>query len=213
MEKLKKILIADDHPLLLRGLADFLKSLGYKNIIEANNGLEAYNAIIKDDPFLSILDIRMPKMSGLEIVRKCKTNRIKTKIILITLHQEKNLFDEAKRLGVSGYIFKQFALTEIEACLKQVLNNETYFSPELKKYFQIENTQGEILEILTPSEIKILRFIARNYTTPEIAETLYISNKTVEKHRSNIIKKLGLTGKTNSLLLWAKQNEKSLNLN
>ena len=211
MNKSPKILIADDHPLLLRGLTDFLKSLGFDNIIEANDGLDAYNSILQQKPSLAILDIRMPKMSGIEVVRKCRTNKVEIKIILITLYQEKTLFDEAQNLGVHGYIFKQFALAEIEECLNKVLNNEPYFSPELKKYFNINSNQGNILENLTPSEIKILRLIAKNFTTPQIAETLFISNKTVEKHRSNIIKKLGITGKTNSLLLWAKQNERQLN--
>ena len=130
-----KILIADDHPLLLRGLSDFLKSLGYHNIIEANDGLDAYNLILQENPFLAILDIRMPKLSGIEITRKCRTNRLKTKIVLITLHQEKSLFNEAKNLEVSGYLFKQFALVEMEECLKKVMYNQTYFSPELKKVF------------------------------------------------------------------------------
>lgn len=213
MKNSNKILIADDHPLLLRGLKDFLNSLGYDQLIEANDGLEAYHGIVQEQPELAILDIRMPKMSGLEVAKKCKNNRLKTKIILITLHQEKSLFEEAIKLSVHGYIFKQFALAEIEECLKQVTANQMYFSPELKKYFHMEMEGKEFLEKLTPSEIKILRFIAKNYTTPQIAETLFISSKTVEKHRSNIIKKLGISGKTNSLLLWAKQNEQKLSIN
>lgn len=202
-----KILIADDHPLLLRGLSDFLRSLGFKNLIEANDGLEAYNLIVEHNPFLAILDIRMPRLSGIEVTRKCRTNRMKTAIVLITLHQEKSLFQEAKKLDVAGYIFKQFALIEIEECLKKVMNKKKYFSPELNKYFNHNIDKTNITNNLTPSELKILRFIAKNHTTPEIAQLLFISNKTVEKHRSNIIKKLGLTGKTNSLLLWTKQHE------
>ncbi len=205
-----KILIADDHPLLLRGLYDFLKSVGYQNIIDAKDGLEAYNSILKEEPDLAILDIRMPKLSGIEVARKCRTNHVKTRIILITLHQEKELFDQAYQLGVAGYIFKQFTLVEIHECVKEVSAGRQYFSPQLKEYFQFDRPRHPHLDQLTPSERKILRLIAKNHTTPQIADMLFIAAKTVEKHRSNISKKLGLSGKTNSLLLWAKQNEGKL---
>ena len=205
-----KILIADDHPLLLRGLHDFLKSVGYHNILEVNDGLEAYNTILKEEPSLAILDIRMPKLSGIEVARKCRTNHVKTQIILITLHQEKELFDQAQKLGVAGYIFKQFTLVEIHDCIKEVLAGRRYFSPRLKQYFHFSKSNNPVLDQLTPSEKKILRLIAKNHTTPQIAKMLFIASKTVEKHRSNISKKLGLSGKTNSLLLWAKQHEDAL---
>ena len=205
-----KILIADDHPLLLRGLHDFLKSIGYRDISETNDGLEAYNTILKESPDLAILDIRMPKLSGIEVARLCRSNQIKTRIILITLHQEKELFDQAQQLGVAGYIFKQFTLVEIHDCLKEVIAGRHYFSPKLKQYFNFDQQSDPLLSQLTPSEKKILRLIAKNHTTPQIAEMLFIAAKTVEKHRSNISKKLGLSGKTNSLLIWAKQNEAKL---
>ncbi len=203
MSKSQRILIADDHPLLMRGLSDFLKSSHYNEILEASNGLEALNTIIRNEPDLAILDIRMPKLSGLEVAKRCKTNRIKTKIIIITLHQDKGLYEKAMQIGVSGYIFKQFALREIEECISKVLSGETYFSEELKKYINTTDNEDEILSKLTPSEIKILRLIQEKLTTPQIADSLFISTKTVEKHRSNIIRKLNLSGKTNSLLLWA----------
>ncbi len=209
MSKSQKILIADDHPLLLRGLSDFLNSLGYQNIVETTNGLDAYNIIIKEEPSLAILDIRMPKLSGLEVAKKCKTNRLKTKIIIITLHQEKELYERASSVGISGYIFKQFALKEIEECIEQVLAGEEYFSEQLKDILNVEEDKDDILAKLTPSEIKILRLIQKRMTTPQIAEALFVSGKTIEKHRSNMSKKLNLSGKTNSLLLWA-TNHKSI---
>ena len=208
MNRSVKILVADDHPLLLKALRDFIEDLGYAQIIEADNGLDACHLILREAPLLALMDIRMQQLSGLEVVSRCRTLKSKTRMVLITLHQEKSLFKQAQQLGVYGYLFKQSALAEIETCLKAVIAGERYFSPELEQYFQ--SPSHELTAMLTPSEKKILRLIAQNYTSPQIAEQLFISTKTVEKHRSNIIKKLGISGKTNSLLLWAQHHADAL---
>ncbi|MEO0779761.1 MAG: response regulator transcription factor, partial [Bacteroidota bacterium] len=179
MNRSVKILVADDHPLLLKALRDFIEDLGYAQIIEAYNWLDAYHMILREAPLLALLDIRMPQLSGLEVVSRCRTQKSKTRMVLITLHQEKSLFKQAQQLGVYGYLFKQSALAEIETCLKAVIAGERYFSPELEQYFQ--SPSHELTAMLTPSEKKILRLIAQNYTSPQIAEQLFISTKTVEK--------------------------------
>ncbi len=206
----KSIIIADDHPLLLSGLHAFLKEKGFNVISEATNGLNAYNEIIKLKPDIAILDISMPKMTGLEIVKKCRKNNIKTKIILITFHKNRELYLEASKLNVAGYIFKEFALSEIENCLNQVIKNNTYFSPQISTFLNIDTQGRDKMSILTSSEKKILKLISLNLTTNEISNRLFISAKTVEKHRSNISKKLELDGKTNSLLIWSKENKNLL---
>lgn len=206
----KTIITADDHPLLLKGLNDFLLEKKYKVIGSGNNGEEAYNLIVKENPDIAILDIQMPFMTGLEVAKKCKINKIKTRIILITFHKEKMLFQKANELNIFGYILKEFAIEEIEICIKSVNDGVPYFSPKIKGLLGINPYDDSYLNNLTPSEKKILKLIAKDKTNKEIASILFISHRTVEKHRSNIISKLNLEHKTNSLLLWAKDNTDKL---
>lgn len=204
------IIIADDHPLLLKGLSDFLVEKGYNLIGKGNNGREAYNLIIQMEPDIAILDIQMPHMSGLEIAQKCKDLNIETKIVLITLHKEKDLYQKAQELNTFGYILKEFALEEIETCIKTVSEGTPFFSDRIKELLGVVFVENNELNNLTPSERKILKLIAQDKTNKEIASQLFISYRTVEKHRSNIINKLNIEPKTNSLLIWAKENHDKL---
>ena len=200
------IITADDHPLLLKGLNDFLIEKKYNLIGSGNNGREAYNLIAKKNPDIAILDIQMPFMSGLEIAKNCKTNGLNTKIVLITLHKERELYRKAQELNIFGYILKEFALEEIENCIDTVSQGDQYFSPKIIDVLADESSEDTSLLDLTPSEKKILKLIAKDKTNKEIASLLFISYRTVEKHRSNIITKLKLEPKTNSLLIWAKEH-------
>ena len=204
------IIIADDHPLLLKGLSDFLIEKGYNVVGSGVDGREAYNLIAKLEPDIAILDIQMPFMSGIEIARKCNTNHFKTKIVLITFHKEKDLYRQAKDLNIYGYILKEFALDEIENCIYTVTEGNSYFSPKIRELLDEPSAEDDALKQLTPSERKILKLIAKDKTNKEIAGMLFISHRTVEKHRSNIITKLDLQHKTNSLLIWAKEHQDRL---
>ncbi len=204
------IITADDHPLLLKGLNDFLLEKKYNIVDSASDGNAAYNSIIKYKPDIAILDIQMPIMSGIEVAKKCKQNNIETRIVLITLHKEKDLYLEAQKLNVFGYVLKEFAIEEIELCLKSVSDNIPYFSPKIKEHLSVSRGDNETLKLLTPSEKKILKLISKDKTNKQIADMLFISSRTVEKHRSHIITKLQLEHKTNSLLIWAKENQSNL---
>ncbi len=204
------IITADDHPLLLKGLNDFLLEKKYNLIGSGNNGKEAYKLITKKKPDIAILDIQMPFMSGLEIAKSCKTNGLDTKIVLITLHKERELYQKAQDLNIFGYILKEFALEEIENCIDTVSQGKHYFSPKIVEVLADESPRDRSLRELTPSEKKILKLIAKDKTNKEIASLLFISYRTVEKHRSNIITKLKLEPKTNSLLIWAKEHHEKL---
>lgn len=204
------IIIADDHPLLLKGLSDFLIEKGFNLLGSGKDGREAYNLIIHNEPDIAILDIQMPYMSGLEIAQKCKSLDIDTKIVLITLHKEKELYQKAQELNIFGYILKEFALEEIENCIKTVTEGTPFFSEKIKELIGVVLMEDNDLKTLTPSEKKILKLIAQDKTNKEIASQLFISYRTVEKHRSNIITKLNIEPKTNSLLIWAKENHEKL---
>ncbi len=200
------IITADDHPLLLKGLNDFLLEKNYNLIGSGNDGREAYNIILKKNPDIAIIDIQMPFMSGIDVAKECKTNGLETKVVLITLHKERELYNRAQDLNIFGYILKEFALEEIENCINTVMNGEQYFSPKITEQLADEFSENGSISVLTPSEKKILKLIAKDKTNKEIASLLFISYRTVEKHRSNIITKLKLEPKTNSLLIWAKEH-------
>ncbi|MCL5127530.1 response regulator transcription factor [Algibacter sp. L4_22] len=202
------IVIADDHPLMLRGLTDFLTSKGFNIIGSAEDGNTAYNLIVKLEPEIAILDIRMPHKTGLEIAETCKKHRLPTKIILITFDKEEEVYDQAIEAGVYGYILKEFAVEEIENCIEHVLEGKPYFSEEIASYLDHNNnTKPKKLELLTKSEFKIVRLISESKTSHTIAKELSISVRTVDKHRSNIVSKLNLDKKPTSLAIWATVNK------
>ncbi len=207
-----RIIIADDHPLMLRGLSDFLSSKGFDIIGSAEDGNSAYNLIVKLKPEIAILDIRMPHKTGLEIAEACQKNNLSTKIILITFDKEEEVYDKALEFGVYGYILKEFAVEEIETCIEHVKNNQSYFSEEIASYLNASNLENkpETLNLLSKSELKIVLLISENKTSHDIADELSISVRTVDKHRSNIVAKLGLDKKPTSLSIWANLNKNFL---
>lgn len=203
------ILIADDHPLLLQGLKSMLLELPMiDRVFVAKDGQEALEKIEMENPDLAILDIDMPLLTGLEVVQKINPKNSTTKIIFLTLHKEKTLYDEAQKLGVLGYVLKEFSLDELEKCIEIVMDGEKFVSPALKDLLEIDKKMD--LSIFTKTEINIIRLISKEKTTPQIAEMLFVSPKTIENHRGNIIKKLELQPAKNSLLKWVLQHKSSL---
>ncbi len=202
------ILICDDHPLTLMGTKTYIESLGHHICELCSNGISAYNMILQRKPDIAILDINMPGMNGLEVQEKLQSSLNKTKVILLTMHNEISIFNRAKVLNVKGYVLKEFSTDVLEDCINAVLNNETWFNPELSAQMHI-NTDGSsdsLLDKLTFAEKKIVQLIWRQHTTKEIALMLFISEKTVENHRSNIMKKMALPPEKNALLVWAVKN-------
>lgn len=206
---MKSFVIADDHPLLLRGLEEQLKELGHKIIYQASNGQQAYNLIVSKKPDVAILDIKTPVMTGLEVAELCHGKRIKTKIVLLTLFDEYDLYGRSQELGVAAYLLKTYAQEELEAVLAAVLRGNRIKNPHFENHEQVTDTQ-DILSQFSSREKKILKLVAKQMTTKEIAENLFVSVKTVEKHRSAIIKKLGIDRKANTLNVWAAQQKEFL---
>lgn len=200
------IIIADDHPLILKGLNDFLVEKKYDVLGSATNGKDAFQLIKDLEPDIAVLDIRMPFLTGLEIAKICNEQNLSTKIILITFEKDEAIFNEAKALHIFGYVLKEFALVELENCITSVMDGKRYFSAELIQFLEIDEAPEE-LSLLTPAEKRVLKLIAQNKTGVEIGELLCVSTRTVEKHKSHIIRKLNLSQKQNSLLIWAKENQ------
>ena len=202
-----KIFIADDHPILVKGLADLLIEKGYEIVGTASNGQAALNFIFKNKPDIAILDVEMPFLTGIEIAKSAQKNNSDTKIILITLHKEVDLYLQAKKLNIYGYLLKEFALEEIEKCLQSVSINQPYFSEKIKDMLGYTQESKNILKELTSTERRIAKLISQHKSNKEIGHLLFISPRTVEKHRSNIINKLNIERKTGALSIWVQKNK------
>lgn len=203
------IIIADDHPLILKGLKDFLIEKEYNVIASAKNGKEAFVLIKAHQPEIAILDIQMPFLTGLQVAKKCKEANLSTKIIIITFEKSEAIYKEAKSLGIYGYILKEFAIEEVEHCIANVLEEKSYFSPELIEYLEIKQVP-EALKMLTETEMRVLQLTAKNKTAREIGDIIGCSNRTVEKHKSHIRSKLKLSSNANSIAIYAKEQEEFL---
>jgi DNA-binding NarL/FixJ family response regulator len=205
---MKTIVIADDHPVTLAGMRVVVENLGFDIVSTFTDGIRAYDGIVQLKPAAAILDLNMPGMNGLELLEKLRKNNKDIKIIIYTMYHEKAFLNRAIALGVNGYLLKDFALEELSICLEKVSKGENWFSPKLDESLTTDKYDSEKSKLsnLTASEKKILMLIAEDHKTKAIAEMLFISEKTVEKHRSNIIKKLGLPNEQNVLQRFALQN-------
>jgi DNA-binding NarL/FixJ family response regulator len=205
-------IIADDHPITLAGMKTYIEKLGHLVLATYENGITAFNNIISLKPDYAILDLSMPGMSGLEVLEKVRAKNKSIKIIIYTMYTETTLFDKAVKLGVNGYILKEFAMQELETCLDTLKYKQVWFSPKLseKLIFKESDTLQEKILSLTPSEKKIISLIAQEKSSKVIADMLFITEKTVENHRSNMIKKLNLQNNKNALLLWAIEHKDHL---
>lgn len=208
---MKTVIIADDHSLTLLGIKEFVTSLGYRVADTCYNGITALNQILVLMPEIAILDIDMPGMSGMEVAEKIISQKLNTKIILLTMHKESSIFKKALAIGVKGYILKDQALIELEKCLSEVSSGSSYYSEQIKNEL-INDFDGNVnyWENLTIAELKILKLISQKKTTKQIAGMLFISEKTIEGHRRNIIQKLDLPKEKNVLLIWAMENKDKL---
>lgn len=199
-----RILLADDHPLLLNGTKTFLKDKFYDVVATATDGYDAYNKIVMLTPDVAILDFDIPKLNGLEIAKKLKAKKVDSKIVILTLHKQEAILQKVGNT-IMGYLTKDTAMDELETCLQHITLGKTYISPGLNQIIHFDSTPSATTQ-LTVTEIKILKYLEQDYTSAQIAEELFISKRTVEKHRSNIIEKLELPSSHNSLVLWLKQH-------
>ncbi|WP_282143112.1 response regulator transcription factor [Cellulophaga baltica] len=205
------LVVADDHPLLLKGLIDELKAYNYSILATAENGAQALDKIMQFQPVIAILDEEMPMLTGFEIIKKCKEQNIATKFIILTSHKEKAFVYKAKTLEISGYIIKDEPFQELHKCIQSVRMGVPYFSTLFSDVFENEVApQLKKIKLLSPSERTILRLVAQEKSSKEIGVLLSVSNRTVEKHRANIIAKLGLVPATDALLLWTKEHKEFL---
>lgn len=204
------VLIADDHPIFRRGLCDVLAGDTTLRLVgEAGDGEQAWGLIQKLRPAVAVLDIHMPKRSGIELGRLVSQQRLPVELIILTMDAEEGLLHEALNLGVKGYLLKENAIAELLQAIHRVAGGDCYICPTLStalvrrnKAWGALHEQKVGLNKLTPTERQILKLISEDRTSKEIAEILNCSVRTVETHRQNISHKLELSG-SHSLLRFA----------
>jgi DNA-binding NarL/FixJ family response regulator len=212
-----KLLIADDHPIFRKGLCEVIaEDSSLRLLKEAGDGAEALRLIQELRPAIAILDIHMPKLSGLQVIRSLWERQCPVKIILLTMYEDEDLFNEAMNLGVSAYVLKENAAADLITSIRCVASGKTFVSASLADLLLQRSQKSAALrrekaglELLTATESRILKLIAEDKTTKEIAEALGISARTVDTHRQNISHKLNLSG-SHSLLKFAYDNKSKL---
>jgi DNA-binding NarL/FixJ family response regulator len=194
-----RLLLADDHALVRSGLRMILDAEPDLQVVaEASNGYEALAALDATPTDLAILDIAMPRMTGLQAAREISRNHPHVRILILSMYDNEQYFFEALKFGASGYVLKSVADRDlIEAC-RATLRGEPFLYPgavtALIRDYLHRARHGDPLpdSILTPREEEVLKLVAESHSTREIANTLAISAKTVDRHRANILQKLGL---------------------
>ncbi|HNB72284.1 MAG TPA: response regulator transcription factor [Acidobacteriota bacterium] len=212
-----RIVIADDHPVFRRGLQMVITSDPMLKVVgEASGGTEAVSIIETLHPDVAVLDIDMPDKNGFDVVRRVQTLPSVPKIVFLTMHQDEALFNGAFDLGVQGYLLKDSAVTDIIKSIKAVAAGEHFISSSLSTFLVNRSRRSVSLlerkptiEDLTPTERRVLRLIAENKTSKEIADLLCISLRTVENHRAHICQKLDLRG-AHALLKFALTHKQEL---
>ncbi|MFT4683858.1 MAG: two-component system nitrate/nitrite response regulator NarL [Glaciecola sp.] len=202
------ILVADDHPMLLKGLTNELTEFGFIVLEGASNGAKALEIIDSKKPTIAILDINMPLLTGFEVIEKCKARGSLTRFIILTSYKEKEVILKAKKMGISGYLLKDEPFYEIKNCIQSVMKDEFYASKIFDEVLQTEiYPELKKIKFLTPSERTIVRLIAQEKSSKGISDLLSISIRTVQKHRSNIITKLELPSDPVALSDWITKNK------
>lgn len=188
-----RIIVVDDHIMFRQGIVSLIKSVeDFEVISEASSGNEAVKLAHDICPNLILMDISLPDINGIEAAKMIKKNNINTEIILLTMHNDESLLEMALKVGIKGYILKNDAFDDLIYAIKTVIGGKKFISSSLYKDY------GHISDLpispspLTTREKEIVILITDGLSSKEIAERLFISVKTVEKHRTNIMEKLGL---------------------
>lgn len=198
-----RILLADDHALVRRGVRLILDGEpGLRVVAEAGDGAEAVELVRTQEIDLAILDVSMPRMTGLQAAREISRRREAPHILMLSMHDNEQYFFESLKCGASGYVLKSVADQDLVGACHAAMRGESFLYPgvmsALVRDYLERSRRGEKVStnVLTPREDEVLKLIAEGSTSREIAEALTISLKTVERHRSNILAKLGMRDRT-----------------
>jgi DNA-binding NarL/FixJ family response regulator len=191
-----RTLLADDHAILRQGLAALLREDGMCEIVaEASDGLEAVEKALAAKPDLAIVDLSMPRLNGLETVRRIREALPSTRILVLTYHAEKEVVLPIVEAGANGYVVKSGDTAELKRAIATLMTGRAYFDPHASTALaeRGKDGSGDPYGTLSPREREVLHLVCDGATTKEIARSLGIGVKTAENHRSRILLKLGLS--------------------
>ena len=188
-------LVADDHGIVRSGVKMLLEQQeGIKVVAEAEDGVEAVEAAIKHKPDVAVLDVSMPRMTGIQATHEIKQHLPETAVVLLSMHDDQRYFYDALKAGAAGYVLKRSADTQLVDAIRAAIRGEPFMSPvaeeELLRNWLNEGDTGAAE--LTPRELEVVKLIAEAHTNKQIAQILNLSEKTVESHRGNVLAKLGM---------------------
>jgi DNA-binding NarL/FixJ family response regulator len=193
-----RILIADDFPIVRSGLRKTLDARPDLEVVaEAADGHEAVELALKENVDLVILDVSMPRMTGIQAAAELHKRKPEVKVVMLSMHDSEQFLFEALKAGASGYVLKSSADTDIVDAVRAAMRGDSFLYPSavttlVRDYVERGGQGTEQFDVLTPRELEVLKLIAEAYTSKEIASALFISVKTVERHRQNILDKLGM---------------------
>ena len=187
-----RLLLADDHAIFRQGLSQLLDAWTEADVVaEAADGREAWELIMRHKPDVAVVDIKMPHMNGIEISEQVRAQKLATRIVLLTMHDEPVLALEAEHAGVHGYVLKDNTFEELSQAIKKVVSGQLYMSPSVSEKLQaFRLNSGGVT--LSPREREVLKLIASGLSSKAIARECNISPKTVETHRERLMAKLNL---------------------
>lgn len=206
-----RILITDDHGVMRAGLRAMLEDEPEMQVVaEAANGEDALRQASQHQPDVVLLDIGMPGLDGIETTRRLKKVLPQIQVLILSVYEDESLLREAIRAGASGYVIKRAAEEELIAAIQAVSRGDMYIHPAITRLLFSEPAPKKIsqyagLETLTPRELEVMQYIIRGFTNRQIAETLFISPRTVEGHRASLFGKLGLRNRV-ELVEFAQKN-------
>jgi DNA-binding NarL/FixJ family response regulator len=211
------VLIADDHPIFRKGLREILEAEPSLRLVgEAEDGARALSMLRALRPQVAVLDVDMPELDGIGVARAVRQENLPTAIVLLTMHRHEDYFNAALDLGVSGYVLKDSASSDVVAAIRAVSTGQRFVTPLLTdlllKHYQAAQAAAKPqtgLPSLTEAERRILKLIAQYKSSQEIADELFISVRTVDAHRANIAGKLDLKG-VRALLRFALEHQAQL---
>jgi DNA-binding NarL/FixJ family response regulator len=193
-----RILVADDFSIVRSGLCKVLNATPDLEVVaEAEDGAEAVEKAIEEDVHLAIFDVSMPRMTGIQAAAELHKRKPEIKVLILSMHDNEQFLFEALKAGASGYVLKSGADRDIIDAVRAAMRGESFLYPGavsalVRDFLDRPVDDERTLDPLTPRELEILKLIAEAHTSKEIAEMLFISVKTVERHRANILEKLGM---------------------
>ena len=193
-----RILVADDHPIVRSGLKKVLDAEPDLEVVaEAEDGAEAIKKALAEDLHLAILDVSMPKTTGIQAAAELRKRKPELRLLMLSMYDSEQFLFEALKAGASGYVLKSGADTDIVDACRAAMRGDSFLYPSavaslVRDYVERGGQGEERFDVLTPRELEVLKLIAEAHTSKEIAATLFISIKTVERHRQNILEKLGM---------------------